>query len=147
MVCLVNGGTTDVSEIVAACLQDHKRALIVGERSAGKGSYQHLQPFEGGELKITIASFWRPNGKSLSRLKSSKEDDEWGIVPHKGFLVKLTASERDRLFEYQHEQEIIQRRDRPAKEQKSEFKDRQLEKSLDYLRGLIKTAARPSGTR
>jgi hypothetical protein len=65
-------------------------------------------------------------------------------MPDKGFFVKLSASERDKLFEYQHGQEIIPRRDRPAKEQKSEFKDRQLEKSLDYLRGLIKTAARPA---
>jgi carboxyl-terminal processing protease len=148
MVCLINGGTSDVSEIVAACLQDHKRALIAGERSAGKGTYQHLQPFEGGQLKITIAAFWRPSGKSLIRLKTSKQDDDWGVLPDKGFLVKLTEKERDDLLDYQRQREIIPRRDRPAKEKEKEdkgnFKDRQLEKSLDYLRGLVKAATRPA---
>src|SRR5207249_4449592 len=63
MVCLVNGGSASASEIVSACLQDHGRAIIVGERSYGKGSVQNITPFEGGELKVTIATYWRPNNK------------------------------------------------------------------------------------
>ena len=62
--------------------------------------------------------------------------------------VKLSEKERDDLQDFQHNQEIIPRRDRPVKEsdkeEKSEFRDRQLEKGLDYLRGLIKTATRTS---
>ena len=152
MVCLVNGHSASGSEIVAACLQDHKRALIVGERSYGKGSVQNVQPFEEGDLKVTIASFWRPNGRNLARLtpagKPATEDEEWGVRPDKGYLVKLSEKERDDLQDFQHNQEIIPRRDRPVKdpdkEEKSEFRDRQLEKGLDYLRGLIKTASRTS---
>jgi C-terminal peptidase prc len=150
MVCLVNGGSASGSEIVAACLQDHKRALIVGERSYGKGSVQNVQQFEDGDLKVTIASFWRPNGKNLARLtpagKAAGENEEWGVHPDNGYLVKLSEKERDDLHDSQINQEVIPRRDRPAKdtekEDKGEFKDRQLEKGLDYLRGLIKTAAR-----
>ena len=154
MVCLVNGHSASGSEIVAACLQDHKRALIVGERSYGKGSVQNVQQFEDGDLKVTIASFWRPSGKNLARLtpagKTASEDQEWGVHPDKGYIVKLNEKERDDLQDYQHNQEIIQRRDRPEKakekeeKEKAEFRDRQLEKGLDYLRGLIKTASRTS---
>jgi C-terminal peptidase prc len=152
MICLINGHSASGSEIVAACLQDHKRALIVGERSYGKGSVQNVQNFEEGDLKVTIASFWRPNGHNLARLtpagKSAGEDEEWGVRPDKGYLVKLSEKERDDLVDFMHNQEIIQRRDRPVKdkdkEEKGDFRDRQLEKGVDYLRGLIKTASRSS---
>jgi C-terminal peptidase prc len=140
MVCLVNGYSASGSEIVSAALQDHRRALIVGERSYGKGSVQNIQPFEGGDIKLTTASFWRPSGKNLNKSSTSgKDEDEWGVTPDR--LVKLTPKEREELAEYQRDTEIIQRPDRPAKA-KTEFKDRQLEVALEYLRGQIKTASR-----
>jgi carboxyl-terminal processing protease len=141
MVCLVNGMSASGSEIVSACLQDHLRAIIMGERSYGKGSVQNIQPFEGGELKLTTASFWRPNGKNLNKSSTSgKDEDEWGVMPNKGFMLKLSERERDELFEHQRDSEIIARRHAPPpKEKKTEFKDRQLEMALDYLRGQIKT--------
>ena len=143
MVCLVNGHSASGSEIVSACLQDHKRALIVGERSYGKGSVQNIQPFEDGELKLTTASFWRPNGKNLNRSSTSgKEDDEWGVTPDRGYAVKLSRKERDELEDSLHKQEIIPRRDLPAKEKSVEYKDVQLETALKYLRDQIKVASR-----
>jgi C-terminal peptidase prc len=139
MVCLVNGFSASGSEIVSAALQDHKRAIIIGERSYGKGSVQNIQPFEGGEIKLTTASFWRPSGKNLNKSSTGgKDEDEWGVMPDK--LVKLTPKEREDLAEAQRNAEIIQRPDKPAK--KSDFKDRQLEEALEYLRGQIKMAAR-----
>ncbi|MCS6851634.1 MAG: S41 family peptidase [Gemmataceae bacterium] len=145
MVCLINGGSASGSEIVAACLQDHKRAIIMGERSYGKGSVQNIQPFEatGGEIKLTTASYWRPSGKNINKSSTKgSEDEDWGVIPDKGYLLKLTPKERDDLAEYQRETEVIPRRDLPPKDPKPEFKDRQLEMALDYLRGQIKTAAR-----
>jgi len=142
MVCLVNGGSASGSEIVSACLQDHHRAIIMGERSYGKGSVQNIQPFEGGELKMTTASFWRPNGKNLNKLSTAgREEDEWGVTPDKGYVLKLSRKERDDLEHYQREQEIIHRHDSDTKENEPEFKDRQLEMALGYLRGQIKTAS------
>jgi C-terminal peptidase prc len=143
MVCLVNGQSASGSEIVAACLQDHKRAIILGERSYGKGSVQNIQPFEEGELKLTTASYWRPNGKNINKSSTSGKDDaEWGVTPDKGFAVKLTGKERDELDDYLHKAEVIARRDVSPKDPKADFQDKQLEMALKYLRGQIKLASR-----
>jgi C-terminal peptidase prc len=143
MVCMVNGMSASASEIVSACLQDHNRAIILGERSYGKGSVQTIQRFDGGQLKFTNATYWRPNGKNINKpATNGKEDEEWGVAPDKGFLVEMTRKERDDLGEYQRNLEIIPRKDKPTKDPKADFKDRQLEKALDYLRDQIKTASR-----
>jgi C-terminal peptidase prc len=141
MVCLVNGQSASGSEIVSAALQDHKRALIVGERSYGKGSVQNIQEFEGGDLKLTTASFWRPNGKNLNKSSTSgRDEDEWGVTPDK--VLKLSRKERDDLFDHQRDSEIIDHRaKKPMTEPKPEFKDKQLEAAVEYLRGQIKTAS------
>jgi carboxyl-terminal processing protease len=154
MVCMVNGQSASGSEIVSACLQDHKRALIVGERSYGKGSVQNIQPFDPGntdpdedkgELKFTTATFWRPSNKNLNKSSTSgKEEDEWGVRPDKGYLVELSRKERDDLYEHQRNAETIPRPDKPPVEEKTEFKDVQLDKALEYLRGQIKMAAATS---
>src|SRR5262249_17392591 len=133
-------------EIVAAALQDYYRAIIVGSRSYGKGSVQTIHPFDtGGELKLTTASFWRPNGKNLNKASTpGREEDEWGVTPDKGFVLNLPLTELIHLQEYQRDQEIIHRPDRP-RETKMEFRDRQLELALQYLRGQIRAARQGQG--
>jgi len=139
MVVLVNGFSASGAEIVAACLQDHGRAKVMGTRSYGKGSVQSISNFEGGKLKMTTASYWRPSGKNINKSSTAgKEDDEWGVSPDKGFVLKLPTGEREELFEHLHDSEIIPRKDVSPKEPKKEFKDRQLEMALDYLRNQIK---------
>jgi len=139
MVCLVNGYSASGSEIVSACLQDHDRARIIGERSYGKGSVQHILDFEGGEIKMTTATFWRPSKKNLNKSSTSgKDEDVWGVTPDK--LIKLTAKERVDLDEHLHATEVIQRKNKPA--EVKEFKDKQLDAALDYLRGQIQMASR-----
>jgi carboxyl-terminal processing protease len=141
MVCLVNGYSASGSEIVSAALQDHKRALIVGERSYGKGSVQNIQEFHEGQIKLTTASFWRPSGKNLNKSSTTgKDSDEWGVTPDK--VVKLKEDERHSLEESLRDAEIIQRRDRPSHDPKPEFKDKQLDEALSYLRDQIKTASK-----
>jgi carboxyl-terminal processing protease len=144
MVCLVNGLSASGSEIVAACLQDHERAVIMGERSYGKGSVQNIQPFEGGELKFTTASFWRPSGRNLNKSSTSgKDDEDWGVIPNPGFTIPLSEKEREQLYEHQHHAEVISNPELPAKPAKQpEFKDRQLETALNYLRSQIRTASK-----
>jgi carboxyl-terminal processing protease len=148
MVCMINGGSASGSEILAAALQDHGRALIVGERSFGKGTVQDVQSFGGGQIKVTTASFWRPSGKNLNKSSTKgRDEDVWGVLPDKGYDIKLSAKETEDLEEAQKDAEIIQSPDRPIKKPATEFKDRQLEKALEYLRGQIKLAEKAKSSR
>ena len=66
MVVLINQGTASASEIVAGALQDHKRAIILGTRSFGKGSVQTIIPINNqGAMRLTTALYYTPSGKSI----------------------------------------------------------------------------------
>src|SRR5207247_3653698 len=91
LVILVNKGSASASEIVAAALQDHKRAVIIGERSYGKGSVQNIILLENetSALKLTTASYWRPSGRNINRYPDRRDfeaaridPDEWGVRPN-----------------------------------------------------------------
>lgn len=155
MVCLVNGGSASASEIVSACLQDHGRAIVIGTRSYGKGSVQTIFPFEtGGQIKVTTATFWRPSGRNLNKASTEgKDEDEWGVSPDSGYDIDLSRKEQTELQDHLREAEII--RDPTVKSSasnsldeasgKSDFKDRQLEAALRYLRDQIRLADKGSG--
>ncbi len=100
---------------------------------------QHILPFDGGDIKMTTATYWRPSKKNINKASTpGKDDDVWGVMPDT--LIKLSAQQRNDLEEHLHASEIIPRKNKPA--QVKEFKDKQLDAALDYLRGQIQTAGR-----
>ncbi len=120
---LINGSSASASEIVAACLQDHQRAIVVGERTFGKGSVQNIIPLEGGKsaLKLTVASYWRPSGQNIDKALATKslegakpteeelENFEWGVRPNDGYEVPLIGRELDKALAYRHQRDIFYR--------------------------------------
>jgi carboxyl-terminal processing protease len=108
---LINQHSASASEIVSAALQDHGRASIVGQRSYGKGSVQNILPLDNGQtiLKLTVASYWRPNGHNIHRFKGAKESDEWGVKPDDGLEVKLSPAEYEKWAEARRRRDLISR--------------------------------------
>lgn len=137
LVVLINGHSASASEIVAACVQDHERAVILGERSYGKGSVQDVLPFSEtkGEIKLTIARYYPPSDRNIDKIAAEQDKSitEWGVSPDKGFEVKLTREETNELETLMRDLEII-----PTATGKKmavdEAKDKQLKAALDYLR-------------
>jgi len=74
LVVLINYGSASASEIVAGALQDHKRAIILGENSYGKGSVQSIIPLKNkGAIRLTVAKYYLPSGKSISEIGVSPD--------------------------------------------------------------------------
>ncbi|MGD0899529.1 MAG: S41 family peptidase [Thermoguttaceae bacterium] len=110
MVVLVNRYSASASEIVSACIQDHKRAVLVGERTWGKGSVQNIIDLNDGRsaLKLTTAAFHRPSGKNIHRFPDSTEKDEWGVMPDPGYDCRLTDRETTALLVDRQHRDILQ---------------------------------------
>jgi carboxyl-terminal processing protease len=100
MVVLINGDTASSSEILAAALQDHRRAVIVGTRSFGKGVIQGIiaLPFQSGILQLTDAEYRRPNGGAIHRKKNAADSDDWGVIPDN--IVAISEAEQLAMTQY-----------------------------------------------
>ena len=74
IVVLINNGSASAAEIFAGALKDHKRAIILGENSYGKGSVQSIIPLRnGGGMRLTISKYYLPSGKSISEIGVSPD--------------------------------------------------------------------------
>jgi carboxyl-terminal processing protease len=74
LIVLINYGSASASEIVAGALKDHKRAILLGENSYGKGSVQSIIPLKNkGAIRLTVAKYYLPSGKSISEVGVSPD--------------------------------------------------------------------------
>ncbi|MBI2808929.1 MAG: S41 family peptidase [Planctomycetes bacterium] len=138
---LINRNSASASELVSACWQDHKRAVIIGDRSFGKGTVVTSFPFAptSGILVVTTATFWRPSGKNLEKITTAgREDETWGVVPNEGYRIKLGRHEEADLLDHLRRKEIITNPNRVAKDDTPAFRDVQLEKAVEYVRQATK---------
>lgn len=119
---LVNDGTASASEIVSGALQDHKRAILVGSKTYGKGSVQQYLKEDLGDgtgFKYTIARYYTPNGRWIDR----KAGKDYGLEPD--IQVDLTPEDTLKLMEHWRKVD--------AKE-KSDFVDVQLQRAVDAVK-------------
>ncbi|MFM8952401.1 MAG: S41 family peptidase [Planctomycetaceae bacterium] len=109
MVVLIDGLTASAAEIVAACLQDHGRAAIVGSRTFGKGTVQSVVPLGGGDglLKLTTAEYVRPRGAAIHRRPDDRDDATWGVVPDRGAEIAPPAASLERLRRWRRQRDAV----------------------------------------
>jgi carboxyl-terminal processing protease len=129
---LVNRVSASASEIVAGALQDkmHKRAVLIGERTQGKGSVQGITPYPGGgaQLKYTMAYYHLPSGQRVESRKTVKEEGrkDWGLAPD--IELFLRSDELRELLQVQRDNDVLVQAN--SEERHGSLKKRTLEEML-----------------
>ncbi len=133
---LVNRYTASAAEIVAGALRDHKRAVVIGERTFGKGSVQNVIRLEDGQgaIKLTTAYYYLPLGECIHKTKQAEAAKKWGVDPL--IEVKLTDDELLDVIKSRGDADIIRPSSQPTTTQGKSgvVIDRQLDQALKILK-------------
>lgn len=148
---LVNGGSASASEIVSGALQDHKRAVIVGEKTFGKGSVQVILPVNETEaIRLTIARYYLPSGRTIQAVGVTPDITVYpGKVPHKTneFIIKEKELKKHLKEELKKVDKKDSKKEKETKKEKEDTKksiitqddvlnDLQLKSAIDVIKVL-----------
>ena len=137
MIVLVNGGSASASEIVSGALQDHKRALIMGTQTFGKGSVQTILPLGGNTaIKLTTARYYTPGGRSIQAkgiVPDITVEDPVTSAQEKIFRLREADLEHHLTNDRQPEEKESAKPVTPAKEAPSKTKEKDKEDETDKL--------------
>jgi len=144
IVILVNGGSASASEIVSGAMQDHKRAIIVGEKTFGKGSVQAIIPINKDEaVRLTIAKYYLPSGRTIQAVGVSPDIK---VVPAKVTPIKdngIDIKESELKAHLKAELNKLDGKKQKKENKKQKYKevdgDNQLRNALNILKALIIT--------
>jgi len=147
LVILVNGGSASASEIVSGALQDHKRAVVVGQKTFGKGSVQVVMPISQDEaLRLTIARYYLPSGRTIQAVGVTPDIEvaygeikkaEEGISIKEKDLQKHLESELEKVDGKREKKDKTE--DKTIITEEQLYKDAQLKSAVDILKALMIT--------
>ncbi|AXX96505.1 S41 family peptidase [Profundibacter amoris] len=149
VVVLINGGSASASEIVAGALKDHRRAVVVGTKSFGKGSVQTIMPVKGGgAMRLTTARYYTPSGRSIQGLGVSpdiiveqpQQNPDKDAIDSDRPAFRSEADLRDALnndsYTEEERRQIEEERAKAEEAAKLREEDAQLAYAVDLLKGL-----------
>jgi carboxyl-terminal processing protease len=150
LVVLVNEGSASASEIVSGSLQDHKRAIIIGEKTFGKGSVQAVLPIDNERtenIKLTIAKYYLPSGRTIQAVgvtpdiianagKVTQKEDN-GFKIKEADLKKHLEGELEKVSDVKKEEKVIDNENKKVITGEDILEDNQLNTSIAILKSLI----------
>ena len=147
LVILVNGGSASASEIVSGALQDHKRAIVVGQKTFGKGSVQVVMPINQDEaLRLTIARYYLPSGRTIQAVGVTPDIEvAYGEIKKAEEGISIKEKDLQKHLESELEKVDGKREKKSKSEDKTIitdeqlYKDAQLKSAVDILKALMIT--------